>query len=94
MASPPPPPSDGGWSTDTWVAVALGGASVLVLLLGAGYMACKRYSPNAQASRGSVMSTRVPAQRSQDANGFGPSALFAVAPGECAVDMPLPLLGL
>lgn len=98
MASSPPsaPPTDDEWSTETWIAVALGGAMILTIGFGLLYMACRRYQGRYLVPRPNMHRARVPARSSslEQASGGGVMPLFAPAPGECNVNDPpsMPLL--
>lgn len=98
MASSPPPsapPTDDEWSTETWIAVALGGAMILTVFLGLVYMMWRRYRGRTLTPRPTVNRGRVPSARASSlAQGGGGAMLFAPAPGECDVNDPpaMPLL--
>lgn len=88
-ASPPPsaPPASDEWSTETWIAIALGGAMILTVGLGVIYMAWRRFHGRTLATRPITGRVRVSAPRAS-APKQGPleAVLFAPAPGEERVD--------
>lgn len=88
MSSPPPPPAD-EISTAVWIAVGLGSAAAAILFLGLGSTMWRRYMRRASMQSNNMRHVSMPPSRALNGNGLAPSQLFAPAPGECCVEMPL-----